>query len=162
MLISRCYPECSSSAHETDCRRSAELPEIPKHSAASKVSTGHKYVSNVRSSCSDFLAAALAERAPDCCWCIPPTCRRSRNWSATGPAPSRELYDDQNRVIGQFALQRRVIDKYDDFPKVLRDAIISTEDKDFEQPLGSGCLARLWRGLSRLGLRQRARRALPR
>ena len=48
------------------------------------------------------------------------------------PSTITDLYDDQNRVIGQFALQRRVIDKYDDFPKVLRDAIISTEDKDFE------------------------------
>ena len=39
-------------------------------------------------------------------------------------------------MIGQFALQRRVIDKYDDFPKVLRDALISTEDKDFERHWG--------------------------
>ena len=52
------------------------------------------------------------------------------------PSTITELYDDQNRVIGQFALQRRVIDKYDDFPKVLRDAIISTEDKDFESHWG--------------------------
>ena len=52
------------------------------------------------------------------------------------PSTITELYDDQNRVIGQFALQRRVIDKYDDFPKVLRDAIISTEDKDFERHWG--------------------------
>src|SRR5215471_7825507 len=48
------------------------------------------------------------------------------------PSTITELYDDQNRVIGQFALQRRVIDQYEDFPKVLRDAIVSTEDKDFE------------------------------
>jgi penicillin-binding protein 1A len=52
------------------------------------------------------------------------------------PSTITELYDDQNRVIGQFALQRRVIDKYDDFPKVLRDALISTEDKDFERHWG--------------------------
>ncbi len=52
------------------------------------------------------------------------------------PSTITELYDDQNRVIGQFALQRRVIDKYDDFPAVLRDAIISTEDKDFERHWG--------------------------
>jgi penicillin-binding protein 1A len=52
------------------------------------------------------------------------------------PSTITDLYDDQNRVIGQFALQRRVIDKYDDFPKVLRDAIISTEDKDFERHWG--------------------------
>src|SRR5664279_4441298 len=52
------------------------------------------------------------------------------------PSTITELYDDQNRVIGQFALQRRVIDKYDDFPVVLRDAILSTEDKDFERHWG--------------------------
>jgi penicillin-binding protein 1A len=52
------------------------------------------------------------------------------------PSTITELYDDQNRVIGQFALQRRVIDKYDDFPAVLRDAITSTEDKDFERHWG--------------------------
>jgi penicillin-binding protein 1A len=52
------------------------------------------------------------------------------------PSTITQLYDDQDRVIGQFALQRRVIDKYDDFPKVLRDALISTEDKDFERHWG--------------------------
>lgn len=52
------------------------------------------------------------------------------------PATITQLYDDQDRVIGQFALQRRVIDKYEDFPKVLRDALISTEDKDFEKHWG--------------------------
>jgi penicillin-binding protein 1A len=52
------------------------------------------------------------------------------------PSTITELYDDQNRVIGQFALQRRVIDKYDDFPAVLRDVLISTEDKDFERHWG--------------------------
>ncbi len=39
-------------------------------------------------------------------------------------------------MVGQFALQRRVIDTYNDFPKVLRDALISTEDKEFEQHWG--------------------------
>ena len=52
------------------------------------------------------------------------------------PSTITQLYDDQNRVIGQFALQRRVIDSYNDFPKVLRDALISTEDKEFEQHWG--------------------------
>ena len=52
------------------------------------------------------------------------------------PSTITQLYDDQNRVIGQFALQRRVIDNYSDFPKVLRDALISTEDKEFEQHWG--------------------------
>lgn len=52
------------------------------------------------------------------------------------PSSITELYDDQGRIIGSFALQRRMIGKYEDFPKVLRDAIISTEDKDFEHHLG--------------------------
>ncbi len=52
------------------------------------------------------------------------------------PSSITELYDDKGRVIGSFALQRRIIARYEDFPKVLRDAILSTEDKDFEKHLG--------------------------
>ncbi len=52
------------------------------------------------------------------------------------PSTITQLYDDQDRVVGQFALQRRVIDRYEDFPKVLRDALISTEDKEFEHHWG--------------------------
>jgi penicillin-binding protein 1A len=52
------------------------------------------------------------------------------------PSTVTELYDDQGRVVGSFALQRRVVATYDDFPKVLRDAIISVEDKDFEKHWG--------------------------
>ena len=52
------------------------------------------------------------------------------------PSTVTELYDDQGRVVGSFALQRRIIVGYDDFPKVLRDAIISIEDKDFEKHWG--------------------------
>src|SRR5215469_12763459 len=52
------------------------------------------------------------------------------------PSTITELYDDQGRQIGSFALQRRVLAGYDDFPKVLRDAIISTEDKSFEKHWG--------------------------
>jgi penicillin-binding protein 1A len=47
------------------------------------------------------------------------------------PGSITELYDDQGRVIGSFALQRRVIASYDDYPPVLRDALTSIEDKDF-------------------------------
>jgi penicillin-binding protein 1A len=52
------------------------------------------------------------------------------------PNTITELYDDQDKVIGSFALQRRMIVGYDDFPKVLRDAVISIEDKDFEKHWG--------------------------
>src|SRR5450432_1132309 len=47
------------------------------------------------------------------------------------PSSITELYDDQGKVIGSFALQRRVISNYDDFPQVLRDALVSIEDKNF-------------------------------
>ena len=52
------------------------------------------------------------------------------------PSTITELYDDQGRQIGSFALQRRVLASYDDFPKVLRDSILSTEDKNFEKHWG--------------------------
>jgi penicillin-binding protein 1A len=39
-------------------------------------------------------------------------------------------------VIGSFALQRRVVAGYDDFAPVLRDALISIEDKDFYRHSG--------------------------
>src|SRR6202046_5360460 len=47
------------------------------------------------------------------------------------PSSITELYDDRDRVIGSFALQRRVVASYEDFPPVLRDALVSIEDKDF-------------------------------
>ena len=52
------------------------------------------------------------------------------------PSSVTELFDQNGKVIGTFALQRRVIAKYEDYPKVLRDAVISIEDKDFERHLG--------------------------
>src|SRR6516162_1976519 len=52
------------------------------------------------------------------------------------PSTVTELYDGQGRVVGSFALQRRVLVSYDDFPAILRDAILSTEDKNFESHLG--------------------------
>ena len=52
------------------------------------------------------------------------------------PSAITELYDDQGRIIGTFALQRRVIATFDDYPPVLRDALISIEDKDFYRHWG--------------------------
>src|ERR1700745_3154354 len=59
------------------------------------------------------------------------------------PSSITELYDDQGRIIGSFALQRRVVAAYDDFPQVLRDALISIEDKDFYRHWGIN----VWRTL---------------
>jgi len=52
------------------------------------------------------------------------------------PSSVTELYDESGRVIGSFALQRRLIASYEDFPKVLRDAVLSIEDKEFESHWG--------------------------
>jgi penicillin-binding protein 1A len=52
------------------------------------------------------------------------------------PSSPTDLYDDHGRVIGSFALQRRVVVTYDDFPPVLREALISIEDKDFYRHSG--------------------------
>jgi penicillin-binding protein 1A len=52
------------------------------------------------------------------------------------PSSITELYDDNGRVIGSFALQRRVVAGYDDFAPVLRDALVSIEDKDFYRHSG--------------------------
>ena len=52
------------------------------------------------------------------------------------PSSVTELYDGQGRVIGTFALQRRVVATYDDYPEVLRNALVSIEDKDFYQHSG--------------------------
>ena len=52
------------------------------------------------------------------------------------PSSTTELYDDQGRDIGSFALQRRVVAAYEDYPQVLRDALISIEDKDFYRHSG--------------------------
>src|SRR6266480_1026097 len=52
------------------------------------------------------------------------------------PISTTELYDIQGRTIGTFALQRRVVASYQDFPPVLRDALISIEDKDFYRHWG--------------------------
>ncbi len=52
------------------------------------------------------------------------------------PNAITEIYDDQGNVIGSFALQRRIIASYEDFPPVLRDAVTSIEDKDFDHHWG--------------------------
>jgi penicillin-binding protein 1A len=52
------------------------------------------------------------------------------------PSSITELYDDQGRTIGSFALQRRVVASYNDYPQVLRQALVSIEDKDFYRHWG--------------------------
>ena len=52
------------------------------------------------------------------------------------PISTTDLYDIHGRVIGSFAFQRRVVASYSDFPKVLLDALVSIEDKDFYRHSG--------------------------
>ena len=52
------------------------------------------------------------------------------------PNTTTELYDVHGRMFGSFALERRVVVPYTDLPPVLREAIISIEDKSFESNWG--------------------------
>ncbi len=52
------------------------------------------------------------------------------------PISNTVLYDDKGREFGSFALQRRTIAQYEDYPKVLYDAVLSIEDKNFEKHSG--------------------------
>lgn len=52
------------------------------------------------------------------------------------PDVMTELYADDGTPIGSFALEHRMIATYDQIPKVLKDAVISTEDRHFESHWG--------------------------
>jgi penicillin-binding protein 1A len=52
------------------------------------------------------------------------------------PSTTTELLDIHGREIGSFALERRVVVPYTAFPPVLRDALLSIEDKTFERNWG--------------------------
>src|ERR1700733_15022381 len=82
------------------------------------------------------LVAALAGATVGLLLVYPPDLPQVEALEAYRPSSITELYDDQGRVIGSFALQRRVVVSYDDFPPVLRDALVSIEDKDFYRHSG--------------------------
>lgn len=66
------------------------------------------------------------------------------------PNTTTELLDIHGRVIGSFALERRVVLPYTEFPPVLRQAIISIEDKTFERNWGVNLIRAVgaaWRDL---------------
>jgi penicillin-binding protein 1A len=56
------------------------------------------------------------------------------------PSTTTDLYDRHDHIIGSFALQRRIVVNYDDFAPVLRQAVISIEDKSFESHWGINVL----------------------
>ena len=47
-----------------------------------------------------------------------------------------ELYSDDGQSIGTFALQRRILVTYAQIPKILKDAVLTTEDQHFEEHWG--------------------------
>ncbi len=75
------------------------------------------------------------------------------------PSTTTELYDRKGNLIGSFALQRRIVVNYDDFAPILRDAVISIEDKSFESHWGINVLriaGALWHDLRSHGRAQGA------
>jgi penicillin-binding protein 1A len=52
------------------------------------------------------------------------------------PSTITRIYAANHQLIGEFATQRRVVVGYDDINPVLRQAIIATEDADFERHVG--------------------------
>jgi penicillin-binding protein 1A len=52
------------------------------------------------------------------------------------PITTTDLLDIHGRVFGSFALERRVVVGYEALPPVLRQAVISIEDKNFESHWG--------------------------
>src|SRR5579862_7021221 len=52
------------------------------------------------------------------------------------PITETELYADDGTSIGSFALQRRILVTYNQIPKVLKAAILTTEDQHFEEHWG--------------------------
>jgi len=52
------------------------------------------------------------------------------------PSTMTDLYDRKGRIIGSFALERREVVDYNGFAPILRKAVISIEDKNFESHWG--------------------------
>jgi penicillin-binding protein 1A len=75
------------------------------------------------------------------------------------PSTTTDLYDQKGRLIGSFALERREVVNYEDFAPVLRQAVISIEDKSFESHWGINVLriaGALWHDLRSHGRAQGA------
>jgi penicillin-binding protein 1A len=52
------------------------------------------------------------------------------------PSTTTDLYDRKGRIIGSFALERREVVGFEGFAPILRAAVISIEDKNFESHWG--------------------------
>jgi penicillin-binding protein 1A len=70
------------------------------------------------------------------------------------PSTSTDLYDCKGLLIGSFALERRDVVGYNGFAPILREAVISIEDKDFESHWGINVLrigGALWHDIRNRG-----------
>src|SRR5271154_967567 len=78
-----------------------------------------------------------------------------------------ELYADDGQSIGTFALQRRILLTYVQIPKLLKDAILTTEDQHFEEHWGVDfprVLQAAWHDVRHHGMKEaraRSRCSLP-
>src|SRR4029078_9561670 len=52
------------------------------------------------------------------------------------PSTITRIFSSDGRVVGEFATQRRVIVGYEDINPILREAIIATEDAEFDRHFG--------------------------
>src|ERR671931_2901191 len=57
------------------------------------------------------------------------------------PSTITRIYASGGQLIGEFATQRRVVVSYDDINPLLRQAIIATEDAEFDRHFG----VNIWR-----------------
>src|SRR4029077_5684770 len=68
-----------------------------------------------------------------------------------------ELYADDGQSTGPFALQRRILLTYEQIPKLLREAILTTEDQHFEEHWGVDfprVLEAAWHDVRHRGMKQ--------
>lgn len=75
------------------------------------------------------------------------------------PSTTTELYDVHGRSFGSFALERRVVIGFNDFSPLLRQAVLSIEDRNFENHWGINLvrvLGALWHDVSSKGRAQGA------
>src|SRR5436190_18070292 len=75
------------------------------------------------------------------------------------PSTITRVYAANGQVIGEFATQRRVVVGYDDINPVLRQAIIATEDAEFDRHFGINIFRILAAVLTDLVERRRAQGA---
>lgn len=70
-----------------------------------------------------------------------------------------ELYADDGQSIGSFALQRRILLTYPQIPRLLKDAILTTEDQHFEEHWGVDfprVLQAAWHDIAHHGIKEGA------